>query len=213
MATTTGGDSSITYLSQKEAIKVDEELMGPLGFSVDQLMELAGLSVACSLADVYDKRNKILVFCGPGNNGGDGLVAARHLHHFGYDVSVCYPKQTDRQLYKNLVIQCKALKTIPFLDVPASLQYLSANQDRLIILDAIFGFSFKGAPRPPFNEVLEALRGMKNVPIVSVDIPSGWQVETGDEGEQGIQPEMLVRPRILLDDLYICYLFSGQSLH
>ena len=117
-------------LDRDAAQKLDEDLMSAEGgFSLDQLMELAGLSVACSLADVYDKRNKILVFCGPGNNGGDGLVAARHLHHFGYDVSVCYPKQTDRQLYKNLVIQCKALKTIPFLDVPASLQHYGVPTD------------------------------------------------------------------------------------
>lgn len=65
--------------------------MGPLGFSVDQLMELAGLSVACSIADVYGPDNfpRVLIICGPGNNGGDGLVAARHLHHFGYSVQVC----------------------------------------------------------------------------------------------------------------------------
>lgn len=65
--------------------------MGPLGFSVDQLMELAGLSVACSLASEYPLHThpQVLVIAGPGNNGGDGLVAARHLHHFGYQVKVC----------------------------------------------------------------------------------------------------------------------------
>lgn len=69
---------------------VDEELMGPLGFSVDQLMELAGLSVAASLAAEYPSalHKRVLVVAGPGNNGGDGLVAARHLHHFGYTVQV-----------------------------------------------------------------------------------------------------------------------------
>lgn len=81
--------SSITYLSQDQAQAIDLDLMGPLGFSVDQLMELAGLSVASSLAEVYsraDHSGGVLVFAGPGNNGGDGLVAARHLHHFGYRV-------------------------------------------------------------------------------------------------------------------------------
>jgi len=65
---------------------VDEELMGPLGFSVDQLMELAGLSVASSILAEYppSKSPRILIVAGPGNNGGDGLVAARHLYHFGY---------------------------------------------------------------------------------------------------------------------------------
>jgi NAD(P)H-hydrate epimerase len=185
--------SEITYLSQEQAVQVDEELMGPLGFSVDQLMELAGLSVACSLAKVYKRGLQVIVFCGPGNNGGDGLVAARHLYHFGYQVSICYPKRTDRQLYRNLVTQCRAL-SIPFLEVPEALQYLQANQEKAVVLDAIFGFSFKGDPRPPFKEILEALAepGM-GVPICSVDIPSGWQVETGEEGQQqGIQPEMLV---------------------
>ena len=64
--------------------------MGPLGFSVDQLMELAGLSVACSVFAEYppSSHRRILVIAGPGNNGGDGLVAARHLYHFGYTVEV-----------------------------------------------------------------------------------------------------------------------------
>ena len=55
-----------------------------------QLMELAGLSVACSVAAEYSlgAHKRVLVLAGPGNNGGDGLVAARHLHHFGYEVEV-----------------------------------------------------------------------------------------------------------------------------
>ncbi len=71
---------------QDDAIHIDEELMGHLGFSVDQLMELAGLSVASAIAEEHSPRThrRVLVIAGPGNNGGDGLVAARHLYHFGF---------------------------------------------------------------------------------------------------------------------------------
>ena len=71
--------------AQEQAQQLDEELMGPLGFSVDQLMELAGLSVASAASTEYPPSThpRVLVVAGPGNNGGDGLVAARHLHHFG----------------------------------------------------------------------------------------------------------------------------------
>ncbi|CAG2178279.1 unnamed protein product, partial [Oppiella nova] len=63
---------------QTEAIKIDEELFSEYGFSVDQLMELAGLSVATAIAKSYrtvngDNRPTVLICCGPGNNGGDGL--------------------------------------------------------------------------------------------------------------------------------------------
>ena len=71
---------------QDEAVRIDEELMGDLGFSVDELMELAGLSVASAIAAEHSPRShpRILIIAGPGNNGGDGLVAARHLYHFGF---------------------------------------------------------------------------------------------------------------------------------
>ena len=76
--------------NQQSAVALDEELMGPLGFSVDQLMELAGLSVACAINCEFAPRAfpRVLVIAGPGNNGGDGLVAARHLTHFGHTVQV-----------------------------------------------------------------------------------------------------------------------------
>ena len=81
-------ETKLRLLNQKEAIDIDQELFNEYGFSVDQLMELAGLSCAHAISDAYndttekkysDKNIKSLIICGPGNNGGDGLVCARHL--------------------------------------------------------------------------------------------------------------------------------------
>ena len=79
------------YLGQQAAQQLDQKLFQ--SFSVDMLMELAGLSVAEAVTHVSPKPGRVLVFAGPGNNGGDGLVAARHLSHFG--TSLCsVPKET-----------------------------------------------------------------------------------------------------------------------
>lgn len=81
--------AAVSYLSAAQAAALDETLMSPsVGYSLDQLMELAGLAVACAVADAYPAPRRVLLLCGPGNNGGDGLVAARHLTHFGYGALV-----------------------------------------------------------------------------------------------------------------------------
>eukprot|EP00741_Cyanophora_paradoxa_P012523 tig00020611_g12101.t1 len=150
--------------------------MGPLGFSVDQLMELAGQACALSVARAYplEKHPRVLVICGPGNNGGDGLVAARHLAHFGYKPAIVYPKRTAKPLYANLVVTCESLG-IPVLDaLPADFE---AAFD--VVVDAIFGFSFmSGGVRPPFDAILAALARTK-LPVASIDVPSGWDLEKG----------------------------------
>jgi len=184
-----------SYLSQAQAIQLDQDLMSPAhGFSIDQLMELAGLSCAAALAEEFPvtKAKRVLVVAGPGNNGGDGLVAARHLTHWGYDVQILYPKPTDKPLYNGLVTQAKALG-VPLLtwaDVKAS-GPLAERYD--VVVDAIFGFSFSGDARPPFDELLAALApAAKPPPILSIDIPSGWDVETGPKGSAALSPDVLV---------------------
>lgn len=210
---------SVSYLSQREAAEIDEILMGPLGFSVDQLMELAGLSVATSISEVYKsgEYNRVLAICGPGNNGGDGLVAVRHLHHFGFKPFVCYPKRTSKPLYTGLVTQLESL-SVPFISVEELPSDLSNKFD--ILVDAMFGFSFQGTPRPPFDDLIQRLvllhshkqTHQKSPAIVSIDIPSGWHVEEGDISGESIQPDMLVSltaPKLCAKKFYGPHHFLG----
>uniref|UniRef100_A0A0A1X2G8 NAD(P)H-hydrate epimerase n=1 Tax=Zeugodacus cucurbitae TaxID=28588 RepID=A0A0A1X2G8_ZEUCU len=107
--TTRKYSATMKFLTQTEAIKIDEELFNEYKFSVDQLMELAGLSCAHAIAKCYPTEcfKRVLVCCGPGNNGGDGLVCARHLSLMKYEPTIYYPKKTAKPLYENLSHQCK----------------------------------------------------------------------------------------------------------
>lgn len=178
-------------LSQQEAISVDEDLMATPGFSVDQLMELAGLSCAVAVHAAYppSTHKRVLCVCGPGNNGGDGLVAARHLLQFGYSPTVVYPKRPNKPLFVNLAAQME-MNGIPVLD---SLPPGELKENTDVLLDAVFGFSFSGAVRAPFDEILPAMRDA-GVPLVSVDIPSGWNVEEGPgkAEDAALQPDVLI---------------------
>ncbi|KAI4307455.1 hypothetical protein L6164_030640 [Bauhinia variegata] len=158
---------SISYLTQREAAEIDDTLMGPLGFSVDQLMELAGLSVATSIAQVYKPSEWPCSYC---------MCQA----------SLCW-------------IGCLARITVnPFL----SMEDLSLDwsKDFDVIIDAMFGFSFYGTPRPPFDDLIKRLVSLHNSDqvdkersvIISIDIPSGWHVEEGDFHGEGIKPDILV---------------------
>ncbi|XP_006456548.1 hypothetical protein AGABI2DRAFT_181137 [Agaricus bisporus var. bisporus H97] len=187
---------TMRYLTARLAQQIDEELMNASGaFSIDQLMELAGLACAQTLATVYNREKypRVLVCCGPGNQGGDGLVAARHLGLFGYKPTVYMPKPGSKDIYKRLETQCRNM-SIPILSPspPTDLSPLKQSLSQSdVILDAIFGFSFQPPIRAPFDDVLPLLTQSK-LPIVSVDIPSGWNVEKGDEYGVGLQPDVLV---------------------
>ncbi|KAH8588106.1 YjeF N-terminal domain-containing protein [Bisporella sp. PMI_857] len=177
-------------LSAKNAAALDKDLMSIGAFSIDQLMELAGLSVSQAVYRVHPPKlgRRVLVACGPGNNGGDGLVAARHLWHYGYKTTIYYPKQSKNDLYQRLATQLKNL-SIPFTD-----DFPSAIEETDHIVDAIFGFSFSGEVREPFPAVIKALEET-SVPVTSVDAPSSWNIETGPPSEglgARFMPQVLV---------------------
>lgn len=87
----------------------------------------------------------------------------------GYEPHIFYPKKPNKTLMNNLVTQCQKME-IPFLDsLPTSAQI---SADYKLIVDAIFGFSFKGDVRAPFDEVLKTFKDVE-IPLCSVDVPSG----------------------------------------
>ena len=179
-------------LTQKEATAIDQELFNDYGFSVDQLMELAGQACAHAIFKAHPPQESkmTLVVCGPGNNGGDGLVCARHLNVLNpkFNPVIFYPKPNKKDLFLNLVKQCKKME-IPFINDMPSLDDLNKNYS--VIVDGLFGFSYVGPPRSNIKPILEVM-AKTDVPVACIDIPSGWHVEDGDVDNIGLQPHTLI---------------------
>ena len=184
------------YLNAKDAAALDAELMSTPGFSLEQLMELAGLAVAEAVYEVNNedaensRKKRVLLVCGPGNNGGDGLVAARHLVHFGLEAEIVYPKPSAKQHFINLIKQCEDMNIPVMKEVPQDNKYD-------IIVDSIFGFSFDSTStiREPFATAIKdmiRLQKDQNAKMVSVDVPSGWDVDGGDLTGENFSPDVLI---------------------
>jgi hydroxyethylthiazole kinase-like uncharacterized protein yjeF len=187
---------SLSYLNAVQSKGIDDRLMVEPGFTIDQLMELAGYSVASATLDFFESRSfangdrshrSVAIFCGPGNNGGDGLVAARHLKHFGFSPTVVYPKPGKNVIFTNLLQQMRDLD-IPVLNAAPALE----EYNRFAIsIDALFGFSFQGPAREPFSSIIRTF-AQSAVPVISVDVPSGWDVDNGDKFSSGFVPSAIV---------------------
>lgn len=188
----------LPFLNSSTAAALDRELMLRGAYSIDQLMELAGLAVAQAIYKQYPPTTaatappKLLVLIGPGNNGGDGLVCARHLKLWNaYHPIIFYPKVPDKPLFHNLLQQLTELD-VDVVSTVQQVEHLITASVPLLIVDSLFGFSFTPPVREPFTQVLRCLAHSKGPPIVSIDIPLGWGVDSGPPEKDAIDPAMLV---------------------
>ncbi|XP_028834228.1 yjeF N-terminal domain-containing protein 3-like [Denticeps clupeoides] len=182
------------YLSKNEAVAMELELLREYHFGPQQLTEIWGHACACAIAKAYPLRHlvkrqpTILVICGPGDNGCVGLACARHLRIFDYTPTVYYPKRSQQSFQQDLTVQCEKMD-IPFLSyLPTEVQLI--NDAYNLVVDGIMGVQtgFQDA-RDPFAGILLTLKTI-SIPIVSLDIPSGWDVEAANT--DGISPAVLI---------------------
>ncbi|MGB9860311.1 MAG: NAD(P)H-hydrate dehydratase [Moorellaceae bacterium] len=149
------------------------------------LMENAGLRVVESIRRYFGgtvRAKRVVIFAGKGNNGGDGLVVARHLHNEGAEVKVfllARPEELRGDPRTNLEIYQKmGGKIFPLVE---QIQLQRADISLLyadLVVDAIFGTGFKGAALGIAGEVIELIN-KAGKPVVAVDLPSGLEADTG----------------------------------
>lgn len=185
-----------------------QRLEAECGVPLDQLMENAGLALAqeawLMLGEIAERR--ILVLAGTGNNGGDGIVAARHLKDWGADVIVYLLKSRleDDAVYKQAVERAIPIIVEGDDDTPKRLSDAMSGAE--LVIDALLGTGSSRAIESPLADVLDMLRDVRayRLPprLIAADVPTGVDADTG-----------AADPRAVGADETVALGFSKVGLH
>lgn len=170
---------SIPALTTAQMAEVDRLMIEEYGILLIQMMENAGRNLAELARRMLDGKlagRKIAVLCGAGNNGGGGMVAARHLHNRGADIQVKLIADPDK-LKNAPAHQWRILQTMGIV-VEYTLDLARAD----LILDAIIGYGLTGNPRGGAAEWIERAN-RSGRPILALDAPSGLDTTSGLAGQ------------------------------
>jgi NAD(P)H-hydrate epimerase len=175
---------TIPMATAEQMAQVDRIMMDELGVDVLQLMEAAGLAVAEAArrrldGDVAGKR--VLLLAGSGGNGGDALVAARHLLAWGAIPQVMLSKPAV-DLPRTTAHQEHAARSVGVLvdTLPDGAEPFDDGYD--LIVDGLLGFSGTGNPRGTIAEMIR-LANAHPAPILAIDLPSGLDATAGTSGD------------------------------
>ena len=167
--------------------EIDRRAQEEFGVPELLLMEHAGKAAAeeaMALMGAASSTSPVLVLCGAGANGGDGFVAARHLHNWGVRVSVVLLADRDRvsgSARVNLKIAERLSIPLAEASSPAAWRRWAASRGAAragLVVDALLGAGISGAVRKTIRSSI-AWINRQSCPVVSIDVPSGLSADTG----------------------------------
>jgi len=151
------------------------------------LMENAGRCVAEEVLKLHPK--SVVIFCGGGNNGGDGFVAARHIFNNGVNVRVVLLKKAG-EYSGDALLNLKIIKKLKISVADWKPGGIKICRNELVV-DALLGTGTKGDIRYPYKQAVEIINSSKNK-VLSVDIPSGIDADTGFKLGAAVQADITI---------------------
>ncbi|MEO6815172.1 MAG: NAD(P)H-hydrate dehydratase [Edaphobacter sp.] len=174
-------------LTASEMGAVDRRTTDEFGVPLGDLMEAAGSAVATFCLRRYPAASRMTVLCGKGNNGGDGLVAARVLAAAGKTVQVVL-LGSGSELKGEAAAALARLQAIPnegsVIEVVGEEALSNILLQNDLVIDAVVGTGFKPPLRGLALAARDLLEGL-NVPVVAVDLPSGWDADSMEQTVEG----------------------------
>lgn len=179
-------DKKNIVMTRDEVRAFDSWAINTLGIPGVVLMENAGRSCA----ELIEEKLKgvdnptVCIFCGTGNNGGDGYVIARHLLNNGFEVNVAVcgdhnKIKGDARINLDILESMgQAVERINLTDVNVDDRIKAITNGSDMIVDSLFGTGLNGQLREPYRRLVDSLNA-GNCPVFAVDIPSGLDCDTG----------------------------------
>jgi len=166
------------HLTRDQLREIDRRSVADYHMPSIVLMENAARAVADEACRMMSGEccGTILILCGGGNNGGDGLATARHLSNRGADVTIGLT--TDPAKYTgDALINWNILQAMKIAAQPFDASMLT-DPPPMLIIDAIFGTGLTKPPREPFPSIADVVN-RSGLPVLAVDVPSGLDCDTG----------------------------------
>jgi len=201
----------MTSLTREQARRIDQIASEELGIPSIVLMENAGLNAALAIRDYLKTTlrrdlasTRFVIFCGGGNNGGDGYVVARHLHNHGAIVQIIAHKPIEK-LTGDAALNAHICQKMNLDIQPASIsapgggcfstRVSNTATTPHLLIDALLGTGFQGDLRPDLLELIQRINAAKAGPytpgetpgVISLDLPSGLDCDTGQPPEDPAQ--------------------------
>lgn len=173
-----------TEMRQREKAAITQ------GISLQQLMENAGKAVAEVILERYEPRH-VIIFAGPGNNGGDGFVAARYLQEqtnvvilfFGNEQKLSEEAKKNYDLIKEEIF----IQPIACIEDLQQLKF----QGKLLLVDALLGTGTSGKLREPISFAIDYFNRLPGTKV-AIDIPSGMNPDTGEVEETACNVDLII---------------------
>ena len=179
-------------VTAEEMRRIDEKTIEEYGVPGIVLMERAGLAVALRIKEIFG-RKRVLVVSGSGNNGGDGFVVARNLYEEGWDVRVFLTSKPE-DLKGDALLHYKIAKKygVPIFPVRQLLTHHSSLVTKhSIFIDALLGTGLSKNVMGLLSEVIHLINKI-NLPVISVDIPSGISSDNGQIMGEAVKADYTV---------------------
>lgn len=183
-------------LSRDQVRRVDRLAIEQFGMTGLVLMENAGRNAAEIIDRAYGPEECAHIFCGTGNNGGDGCVIARHLLNRRWDVTLVMTGPRDRMTHDTNanyhILEAMNARLVSAEDAAAQSRAVEAIGADAVVIDALLGTGFTGSVRTPADRLIDAVNERPKRATVAIDVPSGLDCDTGLVGNTAIRADLTI---------------------